>query len=222
MLYKMLEQQKSNQFGNTVFLLMNGACIPAYFLSMLWNPLTVLLNIIGGGAAFLQLIALYYLCHNAKSLKTHSGWIRLLFILALVAFIVKNLLQFASAFPSVALMAYHHRSFVIAYLHLVLLAFISLFAFATAFQFFAIRSTPALKTGLLFFLFSFASTELLLVVSSIGNIAGFTLPFYTIQLLVCSLFFPAGLTVISYNINQQLKSNKLYSRSPVKYKKLNA
>jgi hypothetical protein len=205
--YKMLEQQKNdrNSNGKVVLWLMNIACVPAYFLSVLWNQPPAVFYIAGGIAGFLQLTSLIFLWNEAKGFKAGNQWLQILFALPFLAFMIKNLLQFLSAFPAIAAMAFLQRNLVIAYLHLVLLGMITLFAFATVFDSFPIRITATIKKGLRFFLFSFITTELLLVSFSAGNLWGFTISYYTLQLLIFSLFFPIGLGMIVFDLHLQLK-----------------
>jgi hypothetical protein len=205
LLYKMLEGKQQDQYGKKVYALFTWACIPAYFLSILWNNPHPVFYAIGGLAAVVQLAALGFLLQDACFLLLKTKRINKLLFLALMAFTLKNVLQLFSAFPAVAELAYQHRNFVIAYLHLMLLGFVSLFAFAATFKFYKITVTQTIKTGIYLFLFSFVSTELLLVCFSAGNILAFTIPYYTQLLLFFSLFFMAGLWLLMQNINQQLK-----------------
>jgi len=98
-------------------------------------------------------------------------------------------------------MAYHHRNFVIAYLHLVLLGFISGFFFAQVFA--SVKDTKTIRQGLYFFALSFLSTELLLL----ANAFSFTMPYYAQWLFVFSLFFPIGILRMIIGIKKNLQNN---------------
>ncbi|WP_276502608.1 hypothetical protein [Terrimonas pollutisoli] len=193
-LYKMIERSKSFNHGKLVFRLMNIACIPAYALSVLWTQPSILLNITGGAAALVQLTALFFLLKDIKGLKWETGIQYWLFRISIFALLVKSLLQLLSAFPSVAELAYQNRNFVIAYLHLVLIGFISVFVFS-------VIARPAsfsrlLYNGMLTFLFAFISTELLLVLQAGGYLVFFQPYAYIRLLFLLSIFFPAGLLLI--------------------------
>jgi hypothetical protein len=95
-------------------------------------------------------------------------------------------------------MAYQNRNFVIAYLHLVLLGFISLFAFAKT-----VKTNPWTTYGILFFLFSFVTTETLMVLNASSGILRFHLPYTAQLLLVCSLFFPVGVAFLMIGFRGQ-------------------
>jgi hypothetical protein len=111
-----------------------AACIPAYFLSILWAKPGLGFNILGGAAALVQIIALLILIKLVIAIRIElrgkfSRSSNVFLIVALAAFILKLILQLLSAFPSIAQMAYELRPVVIAYLHLVMLGVISLSLF---------------------------------------------------------------------------------------------
>ncbi|MFC0771345.1 hypothetical protein [Terrimonas alba] len=193
-LYKMIERKKSFNHGKLVFRLMNIACIPAYTLSVLWTQPSILLNITGGAAAFVQLVALFFLLKDMKGLKWETAMQHWLFRISIFALLVKSLLQLLSALPSVAELAYQNRNFVIAYLHLVLIGFISVFVFSVI-----ARPTSFNRlsyNGILAFLFAFISTELLLVLQAAGYLEFLPTQFYLRLLFLLSTFFSAGLLLI--------------------------
>ena len=95
-----------------------------------------------------------------------------LFNLVLGAMALKFLLQFASAFPVVAALATEQRNFIISYLHLVLLGFITLFVIAMIWP--AIRLSYRKRVGFYCFLSAFIITELLLVFQA--SLAYFNVP----------------------------------------------
>jgi hypothetical protein len=190
-LYRMMEQNKNAKHGAKVFALFNLACIPTYSLSVLWHQPSVLFNVVGGSGALLQAVGLVYLIKEVKSSQWSKSWTNRLLLFSFAAFVLKIILQVFSALPSVASLAYQHRNFVIAYLHLVLLGFISAFFFARIFT--SLQEVKAVKQGLSFFLFSFFTTELLLTV----NAFSFAVPYYTQLLLLFTLFFPLGILWIT-------------------------
>jgi hypothetical protein len=205
LLYKQLEARDKAAGGKTVFWLMNAACIPAFALSLLWNKPSLVYNFIGGAAALVQLAALVFLWKDVRGFRASHRWLQYLLTAAFTAFVLKTLLQVFSAFPAIAAMAYQNRNFVIAYLHLVLLGIITLFAMATAFQHFYIRRSLNIRTGLVFFFVAFVVTELLIAGFAAGSLWGFSIPYYAEQLLLFSFFLPAGLFLIFYDLSQQLR-----------------
>lgn len=205
LLYRQLEHLKLAIHSKRVLKLFALSCVPSFALSLLWNSPAAIYYFIGGTAALLQLAGLFYLWKDVQHFRPSHGWLKPLLLAALGAFALKLVLQVASALPAVAQMAYLNRNFIIAYLHLVLLGFISLFAMATAFQHFYIRHSIYIKVGLLLFFFSFLSTELLLAAHAMGPSLDFSMPYFAQSMLFFSLPFPIGLFLIFYDTNQQLK-----------------
>src|SRR5690606_33504993 len=107
------------------------ACVPAYFLSTLWADPGVLFNAIGFVAGLLQVAFLLFFRRMVRltgsSLRGQLGKVptRVL-ALVLASLITKVMLQLLSAHGDIALLAGSNRSFVMAYLHLVLIGVISL------------------------------------------------------------------------------------------------
>lgn len=194
-LYRLLEQKGTAARGKAVFWLLHFSCVPAYLLSVLWTQPPVIINVLGGLAAFLQLIAACFLFIDMKGLRWNESLSNKIIWLSISAFAMKVVLQFASAFPQVAALAYEQRNFVIAYLHLVLLGFVSLFAFGGVIKHYGIACTGLLKGGLLLFLFALAATELLLILQ--GLLAYVYLPFLHYRALF--LLF-SGMLVVSVGI----------------------
>ncbi|TCZ66519.1 hypothetical protein [Flaviaesturariibacter aridisoli] len=179
------------------FRFFHWAVLPTYALSLLWNSPPLLVHAIGGGGALLQAAGFICLLRDSRGVRRLSP----LLVLSAVAMGGKLLLQLLSALPAVALLAAAQRPFVIAYLHLVLLGFITLFVFA---QLPASRLRN-LGTGL--FLASFVSTELLLV----GQGLGWMMPHPPVWLLACSVPFPLGVLLLLLG---QIRAGK--RKSPVR------
>jgi hypothetical protein len=203
LLYRLIEQQGYKGFGQKVFHLFNAACLPAYALSALWNEPSVVFNFVGGAGAVLQLAGLLYLLKDVAATKLPKR--SLLLRLSLSAFVLKNVLQFLSAFPSIALMAYHNRNFVIAYLHLVLLGFVSLFVFGLA-----VKANRYSRTGIRLFLFSFVTTEVLLVLNASSGMLHVDMPYYVQMLWFFSSFFPVGIALMIWGLNRDRNLQTVY------------
>jgi hypothetical protein len=204
-LYRLFEEQR--QSGNrTVYFLFTASALPAFFLSVLWNSPPLLFNIIGGSGGLMQLAGLILLLKDCKRYNKKND-LNLLIKLALVAFSLKTVLQFFSALPAVAILAYEYRNFVIAYLHLSLLGFVSFFVVGSLFRSFEFPLRRNIRWGAGLFLLSFVLSELLLVMASFFAMLGWRLPFYNEQLLLVSIFFPAGSLIILRSIRKSLKGS---------------
>ena len=194
---------------------MNIACIPAYILSVLWSTTAVIFNIIGFLAAFFQLISLIFLLKILKQVLVQVKWTytsKIVLKFAMVAYTLKVIAQLVSPFPyfvekSLALKPY----FIIGYLHLFTLAFMSVFLFLILNQLKAIYLKSIIsKVGVGFFLIGVFCTELLLFLQGfLLLIKQKLLPNYTIMLLIFSFLIVIG--IIQIFLSQFIKpviSNK--------------
>jgi hypothetical protein len=218
LLFKIFEIQKitiSNSLKKYFFIFLNIACIPAYILSILWSTKSLAFNSIGFLASFLQLISLLFLLRILKQVLAQIEWSfisKLLLNFAMVAYVLKILAQLASSLPyfvekSMALKPY----FIIGYLHLFTLAFMSVLLILLLKKIEAIYVNSVIsKVGIGFFLTGVFFTELLLFLQGfLLLIRQKPITNYTIILLIFSFFIVIG--VIQIFIGQFVKpviSNK--------------
>jgi hypothetical protein len=192
-LYSRFFQNGKSGNGIKVFYLLNCAILPSFALSLLWIQPSYWFNIIGGWGALLQLGAFYFLLKDYKNVVVSKQ----LPLLKLVfgAFGLKLFLQLASAFPRVAAIATEQRNFIISYLHLVLLGFISLFVFALIWP--TIKFSFRRRVGFYIFFSGFIITELLLVAQSSFALCSVPLPYFFELMFGFSCFLPVGLLLFS-------------------------
>ena len=122
----------SNRIYSQSFILLFWSCIAGYFLSTLWLDLPLWIYIITAISAVVQVIIWYLLFktiikENKSIFVNLPGYLKYLIIFISLALSVKFLLQLGSTIPAVSELAFGFRPIVIAYLHLILLAIISLF-----------------------------------------------------------------------------------------------
>ena len=205
LLFKVLENKEvliSNKFKKYFLIFLNIACIPAYILSILWSSNNSTLNIIGFLASILQLISLVFLFKILKQVFQQincSIISKILLTFATVAYALKILAQTASAFPyfvkkSLALKPF----FIIGYLHLFTLAFMSVFIFFLLKELKIIFfNKPISKTGIGFFLVGVFLTEIVLFLQGFLILIQFKpIENYTIILLIFSFLIVVGLILI--------------------------
>lgn len=185
-LYQIIGDDRTRH-GKRVFVLLNSACAPAYFLSTLWSHPPFFFYIVGGIGALLQLVALFFLLSGISDSKTNRK-LHWMIRLALFSFAIKIILQLAGTFPAIANMAFVHRNFIIAYLHLVLLGFVSFFVLGAMHK----NNLPntILKKAQSWFVAAWVITELLLALQAYGETAGFIIPAFNKWLLAASCIFP--------------------------------
>jgi hypothetical protein len=212
LLYHYLQQQKIQNNGGKVLQLLNLTCLPAYFLSVLWHQPSIVFNVIGGLAAIAQLYAGWLLIKDVSRCRFENKFIKNLLMVVLSAFVLKLILQALSALPSVALIAYQYRNFVIAYLHLVLLGCVSLFLLTWMIVGFKIQITKLIQSGLIIFLLAFLFSELLIIGLPLSAIFSFTLPDYTLSLLIVSALVPLAIVMFALSILKQVRTYNLPKR----------
>ncbi|MCF6167495.1 hypothetical protein [Lutibacter sp.] len=170
LLFKIFEQQNiiiSNKLQQNFFWYLNIACVPAYALSVLWSSVSIVFNVIGFVASTLQLISLIFLIKIIRKafLQLHWNFIsKLLLKMALVSYSLKIIFQMASAFPFIVKKSLALKPFfIIGYLHLFTLAFMSVLLFLILDRFKKIRiENKITKIGIVTFIIGVIATELLL------------------------------------------------------------
>ena len=124
--------QISLRIQKAIFWLFAAACVPAYFLSALWLPMSSLAYLLVVLSAIAQSVGGFLLIYSIikkrefflNQIRRDSRWILILSALALS---IKLFLQLASTIPFLSNFAFGFRPIVIGYLHLVLLGVITLF-----------------------------------------------------------------------------------------------
>lgn len=199
--------EHATRFGWLLFF----SCFPAYALSSLWTNPPLIANWIGLLAAGTQVIAFYYFLKSINRSWPAIGEMftkpsRLLLIVSLVAFGAKLLLQLLSVHPSIAVLAYEIRFYVIAYLHLVLIGMISLFLIVWYKEW---NLLPLKRLYIYLLLIGFISSELVMI--SIGWWPGFfNIPKW---MVITSVIMAIGITGIIYDFlftpNTKVLSNEI-------------
>ncbi|GAA4442575.1 hypothetical protein GCM10023188_42430 [Pontibacter saemangeumensis] len=209
-------------YGRLFFRLMCWACLPAYLLSVLWTKPAAVIYAVSGVAALVQVVALGLLLAvlwpvRQQLLNLFSGWSRGVFMLATLAFVLKTLMQFSTAIPYMADLAYKLRFFIIGYLHLVLIGFVSFFLFAFFVQLGWLSFRGSLsRWGIGVFIAAFVASEALLFLQGILYWAGAgAIPAYNEILFWVSVFLPMGVLLFFVSqirersrVQQHLKTEK--------------
>ena len=149
------------------FVLKFIAVFPAYILSSLWIEPDRMWYVVGGLSAAVQLIGLVsvgcFVIQNRTALSLQSSSImRVLFWVGILAVGLQHVLMLLSAIPALANLAFA-RNIVIAYLHMVLLGFVTAWLFFILVKIQVIQLTLSAKAGFWLFLVALAATELVLV-----------------------------------------------------------
>lgn len=208
LLFKIFENQKiviSEKLQKGFFLFLNIACVPAYALSVLWSSDFSLFYVIGFLASVLQLISLVFLLKIMRQAFLQINWSfisKILVKFGLISYSLKIISQILSAFPyfvekSLALKPF----FIIGYLHLFTLGFLSVFLFLIVDQLGKINlQNPTSKVGISLFLTGVFITELLLFLQGFLFLFQFNaIKNYSLFLLIFSFLTVGGLLLIYIN-----------------------
>ena len=184
------------------------SCLIGYLLSVLWIKPALPVYCLAGSAALLQVAGLFLLLRllyqqRIALLSLFNFWGRLLLLLSLTALTIKVIMQATTALPYVADLAYNIRNFIIGYLHLVLIGFITFFLFAFFIQQGQLQvQARSSRWGLGIFLAGFVLSEALLFLQGLFFWMGWgMLPAYFELLFGVSILYPVGL--ILFQIRQK-------------------
>ena len=207
LLFRWMEQKQliySQKSALLFYRLMVWGCVPAFLLSVLWihpAPWVYALAGIGGVIQVIALIPFFKIvreCNQAIGNQL-SKTVKVLFSLSAALFTIKLTLQLLSAIPIIAKWAYEIRNFVIGYLHLVLLGFITLFLLALFIEKrLLIISQRSVRWGLGCFVVGILITELLIFSQGFASLLNIHIPNFNGILFFASVLLPAGLVLILY------------------------
>lgn len=193
----LLMMQQTNLNIRREFMLLAICLVPTYFLSTLWAKLPLWLLIITAIAACVQLIAWIMLA--AKLWKQRAGLgsemkpvLKFLLFLAGACLTLKYILQAISTQPDISRLVFGFRPIVIAYLHLVLLAVISLFLLTYVFARKLIVDSKTAIAGLVFFTIAIFLNQIILAIQGIASFAYFPVPFANEGLFVVAVMLFTG------------------------------
>jgi hypothetical protein len=198
---KILPQFK---YDKVYFKLFYMSFIPAYFLSTLWAKLPIWLYIIVVIAAFIQVFVWFKIIKAIKSsLKlggtTLNKFQIYLFLFVGIAFTIKLILQLGSTIPAVSDLAFGFRPIVIAYLHLVLLAVISVFILSYLYTFKLIVVNKLTTIAFSVFVIGIFLNELVLAIQGIAAFSYIVVKYVNETLFGISLILLIGAILMVYS-----------------------
>ncbi|MEO7769305.1 MAG: hypothetical protein ABIS01_17865, partial [Ferruginibacter sp.] len=175
-----------------VFFLFCFAAVPAYFLSVLWLPLPLVVYCIIVTAVIAQLsgwvlMLKIFFKNKIPITAVFSKYGRTLLILSGIAFTIKLILQSGSVFPALSQLSYGFRPIIIGYLHLVLLGVTSIFIIGYILSFELIPINKKLTAGVFIFIAGVIANEILLMVQGVAALNYNSLPFLNELLLLAAV-----------------------------------
>lgn len=188
---------------NWVAWLMIGSVIPTYALSALWTEPAPWVWIAGFVSGVMQLagivIGIPLLRKYVRSFS--SGFARLVMLITVMSWLVKNLLQTISAVPILQQFTYDTRVYtVIGFIHLVMLGFLSMFIISIGIEIFVYRQRALAKTGLFILLTGLVISEAMLFGNSLWlQIKSELLEFYPEGMLLSAVTMTIGILLFWLN-----------------------
>ena len=191
-----------------IFKLFALSCIPAYGLSVLWLNLPLWIYLIVVIAALGQFLGLFIFL---KQILASRFWekfnlsfiAKFLLIFVGTALACKVILQAGSTVPIISKFAFGFRPIVIAYLHLVLLAFTSVFLIVYAYMNSLIVETKLAQFGVIIFVLGVLLNEIILGIQGIFSISYTMVPFANEILFIMALMMFVGLVLLNVSLVKQ-------------------
>lgn len=201
-------------FYKKTFWLFFISCIPAYFLSTLWLNLPIWLYIPALIAAFLQTYAwfvfLFIIIKTKRDLlENYPFFLRYILLFIGFAASVKLLLQLGSTIPVLSELAFGFRPIVIAYLHLVLLAIISLFLLFYVYADHLIITNRKIKFGIITFSIGVLLNEIILAVQGIASFSYTVIPYVNYMLFGAAVVLVTGIGLTTIFSIKKVKKQPL-------------
>ena len=198
--------QISEKMNKTIFFLLFIGCFFGYGLSILWTEIPDLLYGFFTIVSLIQLLGAWklwsFVWKNRSKFSENHFIQKLLLAVVGCSFLMKFILQIASAIPSLGIYAFNSINIVIAYLHLVLLLGISLFLIWKIVDLDYFKFDKTVKCGILLMVFGIVLNEIILSLAAIFSI--FYIPFLSAKYW---LLFASVIIMIS--IGSFIKSLKV-------------
>lgn len=189
--------------SKNIFRFFAYSVIPAYGLSILWLKLSWPFYVIIIAATLAQTAGWWGLFQYVKKLHFKT-WplpriVKNLFVFAGLAFSLKIILQLASVIPAVSQWSFGFRPIVIAYLHLVLLAFISMFLLMYTYSQQLLRFNKTFNIGLILFTLGVVANELILGVQGVSSVRYILIPYANEMLFAAAVLLFLSILVINFS-----------------------
>jgi hypothetical protein len=172
------------------------SCVPAYFLSTLWAKLPGWVYMLTVLTAIIQVVVWIKFLQNIRKFLPQIKsklpvFVRTLFLLVAFCVSIKLMLQLFSTFPSISKLAFGFRPVVIAYLHLVLLAIVSIFLLTYFYSTDKIKINRLTTIAMVIFVSGVFLNEFLLMIQGITSFTYILVP------NINEMLFGAAIVILS-------------------------
>ena len=215
LLISFLQLKKAeNLFFNKTFWLFFVSCIPAYFLSTLWLKLPTWIYVLTLLSALIQTVTWFkflFVIIKLKSnfLEKYPLVLRYILFFVGVALSLKFILQLGSTIPALSQLAFGFRPIVIAYLHLVLLAIISLFLLFYIYANQFLTFNKQIKNGIIIFSVGVLLNEIILAIQGIASFSYTLIPFVNEMLFGAAIILVSGIGIIAFYSLKKVKNSPM-------------
>lgn len=215
LLISFLQLKKAeNLFFNKTFWLFFVSCIPAYFLSTLWLKLPTWIYVLTLLSALIQTVTWFKFLFVIIKLKRiflekYPLVLRYILFFVGVALSLKFILQLGSTIPALSQLAFGFRPIVIAYLHLVLLAIISLFLLFYIYVNQLITFNKKVKNGIIIFTIGVLLNEIILAIQGIASFSYTLIPFVNEMLFGAAIILVSGIGIIAFYSLKKVKNSPM-------------
>lgn len=185
-----------------VFYLFAFALVPAFFLSVLWMKLPLVIYLLIVFAAVAQVVAWIFLLIQIKknflliTNELKNKLVKNLLLFVLIASTIKIFLQLGSIHPYLSDLAFGFRPIVIGYLHLVLLGIISLSLLIYIVSSKIFIENNLIQKGILFFAVYIIINEVLLMLQGVAALDYIIIPFINEALLLTAIFLFLSISIL--------------------------
>jgi len=205
-------RKSEHPFYETSFKLFAIACVPAYFLSTLWLDLPLWIYVSTVISAIIQVFSWFKLLQillktRKNAFENYSPLLRYILLFVSFALSIKLLLQLGSTVPMISNLAFEFRPIVIAYLHLVLLAIISLFLLFYIYSNHLIVINKKIKYGILLFSIGVLLNEVVLAVQGLASLSYIIIPFVNEILFGVAIILFIGIGITARYSIKKAKNN---------------
>ncbi len=183
-------------------LLLTLSVLPTLFLSYLWHSTNLMMRYIAFSGCFLLVIIMIQFIITIRALRnalrTAFPFTKSIGALSMFAFLIKTTLQIGIVFPKVGDAVFGDRPIIIAYLHLVMLGFVTLYLMAHLLHmgYFEKKGTHA-KIGIIIFTAAVVGNEIILMTQGLSVMLMKSSPLYPWLLWAAAIFLLIGSALIS-------------------------
>ncbi len=177
------------------------ACIPAYFLSILWMSFVNTIYYFLIAAVIAQLtgwvLIMQVVAKNKARLRSEIPKLgRVLLMLSALAFTIKLILQSGSIHPELSQLSYGFRPIIIGYLHLVLLGVTTIFILGYILSVKLLVISKLMIAGVYIFVSGVIINELLLMVQGVAALLYEVVPHIQFMLFGAAIILLGGIVIL--------------------------